>query len=126
VNVRVPQLLPKSLNSREHWRPKAARVKRERAAVRLVLTSRDAPALPLTVTLVRCSPWLLDDDNAVGAMKAVRDEVAAWLGIDDRDPQVTWRVEQEKCPRVGAGTVIRLEARLDCSGLPTVSAGSAE
>jgi hypothetical protein len=110
LTVRVPQLLPSSLNSREHWRPKAARVKRERGMVRLVLGSREPPPLPVRVTLTRCSVGMLDDDNAVGAMKAVRDEVAAWLGIDDRDPRVTWRVEQAKVPRLRAGTVITVEA----------------
>lgn len=78
---------------------------------RLVLSSREPPALPVVVTLVRCSPRLLDDDNAVGAMKAVRDEVAAWLGVDDRDPRVRFVVEQEKVPRLRAGTVVRVEAR---------------
>lgn len=111
VSTRIPQLLPASLNSREHWRAKAARVKRERAMVRIVLTSRTPPPLPVVVTLTRCSPWLLDDDNAVGAMKAVRDEVAAWLGIDDRDPRVTWRVDQEKTPKLRAGTVVSVEPK---------------
>jgi hypothetical protein len=111
ISVRVPQLVPASLNSREHWRAKAARVKRERAMVRLVLTSQNPPALPVVVTLTRCSPGVLDSDNAVGAMKAVRDEVAAWLGIDDRDPRATWRVTQRRTPRLRAGTLVRVEAR---------------
>jgi hypothetical protein len=111
LSVRVPQLVPSSLNSREHWRPKAARVKRERGMVRLVLSPHDPPAVPVVVTLTRCSVGQLDDDNAVGAMKAVRDEVAAWLGIDDRNPLVTWRVEQRKCKRADAGTTIRVDAR---------------
>jgi hypothetical protein len=111
LSVRVPQLVPASLNSREHWRVKAARVKRERAMVRLVLSSRTPPELPVVVTLVRCSPRLLDSDNAVGAMKAVRDQAAAWLGVDDRDPRVTWRVRQMKTPKLRQGTLVRVEAR---------------
>ncbi len=109
--VRVPQLVPSSLNSREHWRVKAARVKRERAMVRLVLSARTPPPLPVTVTLVRCAPRLLDSDNAVGAMKAARDQVAEWLGVDDRDPRVTWRVRQQKAPKLRQGTLVRVEAR---------------
>lgn len=111
MQTRVPQLVPKGsgANQREHWAAKAARVKHERAMARLVLSSRTPPALPVVVTLTRCAPRLLDDDNAVGAMKAVRDEVAAWLGVDDRDPRVRFIVEQAKVPKLRQGTLIRVQ-----------------
>ena len=108
ISVRVPQLVPATLNSREHWAAKAARVKHERAMVRLVLSSRTPPPLPVVVMLVRCAPRLLDDDNAVGSMKAARDEVAAWLGVDDRDPRVRWNVTQAKTPKLRQGTIIEI------------------
>ncbi len=115
IQIRVPQLVPSSLNSREHWRVKAARVKRERAMVRIVLSSRNPSPLPVVVTLTRCSPGTLDDDNAVGAMKAVRDEVAAWLGVDDRDPRVTWKVKQARMPKLRSGTIVRVEPRAEAA-----------
>jgi hypothetical protein len=111
ISVRVP-ILPKGSgpNSREHWAVKARRVKSERRAVQLMLAAkRKRPSLPATVTLTRFSAHLLDDDNAVGSMKAVRDEVARWLGVDDGDPRVSWRVWQRKCKRVEAGTLIQIE-----------------
>ena len=53
----------------------------------------------MTVTLTRESAGILDDDNLRGALKAVRDGVADWLGIADNDPRVTWRYEQRQVPR---------------------------
>jgi hypothetical protein len=63
------------------------------------------------VVLTRITPSArgLDDDNLGSSFKAIRDEVAAWLGIDDRDPRVRWRCEQEKgAPKVWA---VRIEIR---------------
>ena len=39
---------------------------------------------PVVVWLVRLAPRMLDDDNAVSSMKAVRDAIAAHFGVDDR------------------------------------------
>lgn len=52
------------------------------------------------VTIIRISAGELDTDGLHGALKAVRDEIAAWLGIDDsaRSPG-SWRVGQQRCPR---------------------------
>jgi predicted Fe-S protein YdhL (DUF1289 family) len=44
-------------------------------------------------------------------MKSVRDEIAAWLGVDDSDERITWRVEQRRVKRTERGVVIRVEAR---------------
>lgn len=114
LEVRIPQLVPPSPNAtrREHWSKGHRRVKKERAAVALVLGPARIWASPLlAVTLVRCAPRRLDSDNLVASMKAVRDEVAAWLGIDDGDARVEWRVEQRKATRAQQGTIVRVEAR---------------
>ena len=47
------------------------------------------------VTLVRIAPGTLDDDNVRGALKAVRDEVAAWIDRDDRDKTLRFDYGQE-------------------------------
>lgn len=117
LEVRIPQLVPPSPNAirREHWSKGHRRVKKERAAVALVLSNqRELPTVlkeAVTVTLTRCSVRRLDDDNLVASMKAVRDEVAAWLGVDDGDERVMWRVEQRKTSRAQQGTIVRVEAR---------------
>jgi hypothetical protein len=90
----VPIRIVSALNLREHWRKRADRVAGERRAVAWGLKARGVPALPAVVTLTRIAPRRLDGDNLQGGCKAARDEVAAWLGVDDSDPRVEWRYEQ--------------------------------
>ena len=98
--VEVPGLrLDVTANSRLHWAARAAKVKRQRSIVGLMLRAVDRPTLPCVVTITRRSPGrALDDDNAVCSAKATRDAVAQWLALDDRDPRVMWVVEQERAP----------------------------
>lgn len=84
-----------TLNSREHWSVKAREVDYQRAAVRHAFEGVALPSEPTRVLIVREGPVLLDSDNAVAACKAVRDEIAALLGVDDGPTgPVTWAVEQ--------------------------------
>lgn len=111
--------------SRAGMMAKSDRVKRQRAAVRDVLRSRQAspPMLQLVhtgmatpnrirVTLTRIAPAELDDDNLRPALKAVRDEVATWIGVDDRHGAVAWSYEQER----GAAHVYRVRIRVEDDG----------
>lgn len=97
--IHVPVRLESEANRRDHWAKKAARLKKQRAMVALVLRFvRGAPvdvSTRLTVTITRIAPRELDTDNLAGSTKAVRDEIAMWLGVDDgpRGP-VTWTYEQ--------------------------------
>lgn len=53
----------------------------------------------IRVTMTRQGPTNgLDDDNLTFSCKGIRDEIAAWLGVDDRTPLVTWRSAQERLP----------------------------
>lgn len=115
IEVTIPGVrLPSLANLRSTW-GRAECVRRARAAVfhvevfgpRLAaahgsLCSIYDPTskvpLPWEVTITRIAPRQLDDDNAVGAAKGVRDAIAAWCGVDDRRPQVRYIVEQEKGP----------------------------
>ena len=103
-------------NLSEHHMVKARRVKGQRTAVVVdgsamgrVVSSRpkpprktlvwrwlSPPALPATVTLTRIAPRALDGDNLQRALKAVRDQVAELIGVDDRDPLVEWEYAQRK------------------------------
>ena len=76
-----------ALNSREHWRARTKRVKAERDAVAWALNTIQKPALPCFVRLTRIGPTSgLDPfDNLPSSMKGVADQVAAWLGVNDRD-----------------------------------------
>lgn len=72
-------------NPREMWQARSGRVKRERKAAARKLEFEDPPPIPCSVLLTRVAPsGGLDDDNLRSALKGVRDEIAAWLGIDDR------------------------------------------
>jgi hypothetical protein len=109
VTVEIPMALPSASNLREHWGAKRRRVKSQRVTTGLMLrANRVADAIqtehvgewaiarPLVVTLTRIGPRSLDDDNLRGAFKAVRDEVAAYFGVDDSDPRIKWRYAQAK------------------------------
>jgi hypothetical protein len=87
-----------SLNVREHWRARTRRVKLERSLAALCCRSLSKPTQwPVTVKLTRLGPRKLDSDNVQGALKATRDGVADWLGVDDGDEsKVLWEYGQEK------------------------------
>lgn len=86
-------------NLREHFRARAARVSAQREVVKrwLMALKPEMPRLPCRVTITRVSPRGLDDDNTVRSIKHVRDEFAAWIGVDDRHQQlVRYTAEQRK------------------------------
>lgn len=107
-------------NAREFWRARAERRAGQRAAVRKVLDEdfgRAKPALDLveklasgqtvarlgqlTVELTRIAPGELDaDENLPMSFKAIKDEIADWLGLrTDRDKRVRWSFRQERSAR---------------------------
>ena len=92
----------------------ASKARKQREAVTIVLNvaTRTPPALPLLVTVTRVAPGrgLDAHDNLPGACKHVVDAVAKWLGIDDRDPRVSWRYDQ-KADGKTVGVGIRIEVR---------------
>lgn len=91
-----------ALNARVHWSRRAARARKERAVIAVALRSQWFPDVetaspPTTCTLARIAPRMLDDDNLVGAFKAIRDEVAAFFGVDDGpNGPIAWRYEQRR------------------------------
>ncbi len=107
LRLELPLKLPSAGNLHEHWRARASRVKAQRAHVKLALKSIryrqmlwDVAAEAVNghtavCTLTRISPRKLDSDNLAFAFKAVRDEIAAQLGIDDGSDAVLWEYRQE-------------------------------
>ena len=92
MNFLIPMVTISAANARECWGERAKRTKAQRRIVALALASTAAPLL--LVRLTRQAPRPLDDDNLRGALKAARDEVAAWLGSNDRNPLVAWEYAQ--------------------------------
>ena len=107
IHVPLAKPLPSAANLREHWATKARRVQAQRRQVALYLAVSGAKVLPLihllarnesvrvTCTLTRIAPRKLDDDNLAAALKAIRDQVADVLGLDDGSPRWTWAYAQE-------------------------------
>lgn len=100
IRVLVPIHLESTLNLREHWAGRAKRNASHRAAAWFALKAAmpkfDPAIMPCVVTLTRVAPRELDDDNLAACFKSVRDGVADWLFVDDRDPRVQWKYAQRK------------------------------
>src|SRR4051812_37553527 len=97
MRLTLPLRLVSEANARGHWAVRAKRVKRQRTAVGLVLNTQPRPTLPCVVTVTRIAPRALDGhDNLQASCKATIDAIAQWLGVDDRDPRVTWRYGQRR------------------------------
>jgi hypothetical protein len=115
IEFTIPLRTVSALNEREHFRVRAKRVKNERAvtaaslerlwkthAESLGLNDGSPPAIacvgPLLVTLTRVGPRKLDrGDNLGASLKGVRDELAAWLGVDDGDESAAlWEYAMER------------------------------
>lgn len=102
MKLLIPLKLDVDLNSRGNTRLAAILKTREiatqRQAVSAALNTWKArgtlahlreknPSDWWTVVLTRVAPRQLDDDNLAGRLKAVRDQVAQEMGINDRDRQ---------------------------------------
>lgn len=83
-------------NCRDHWAKKARRAKSQRADAHLLFK---ACPLPAAITFTRLAPRALDDDNLVGAFKALRDGIADRLGVKDDDPRISWSYAQVTNPK---------------------------
>lgn len=97
----IPGLRTKGgMNSREHWSARAKRVRKERYAVWLFTQACKKPEPPLRVTLTRVAPSSgVDDDNLASALKSVRDQIADWLGVDDKHRDIVrYEYDQRRGP----------------------------
>ena len=108
INVVLPLQTVSEANVHQHWRQRQKRAKFQRSMSALILNvpitaqKLDKSTEPLTVTLTRLSKSRgLDSDNLASSQKHVRDGIADALGIDDRDPRVTWQYAQERAKEYG-------------------------
>lgn len=110
----IPLRTVSGMNDRSHWRKRAHRVKIERAATSAAIFKAGLRAwaltAPLVVTLTRIGPTngLDPFDNLPSALKGCVDEIASWLGVDDRkDDRVRYECKQERGPE----WLVRVEIR---------------
>lgn len=111
IEFEIPIATVSESNRRGHWRKHATRHKQQRAIAKAFTRSWcDAgmkhATFGWTITLVRLSPRLLDDDNLQGALKHVRDGIADAIGINDRKGE--WRYRQLK--RKQPGVLVEIDA----------------
>jgi hypothetical protein len=97
------RLLPNVLKGM-HPMKEASLRRREHEVVRRALAGVVPPAGPWRVEIVRVGPVAVDSDAAWTSAKGVRDEIAAWCGVDDGDSAWTWDVRGE----VGKGYAVRV------------------
>jgi hypothetical protein len=98
LTLSIPLRTVSGLNAREHPMMRSRRVKKERHATAWMLAGKKPPALPVTVTMTRLGPTsgLDRGDNLNASMKGCRDQIAQWLGVDDRSDLVEWRYAQRR------------------------------
>ena len=116
-HLTIPGLELKSSNhdlrgtTRQGMFGRSARAKKQRDMACLACRGRfgKAPVPPLVITITRIGPRELDSDNLAGSAKHVRDGIADWLGINDRDKRLQWRYEQEKQGKGVYGVRIRVQ-----------------
>ena len=113
IEVDVPIRLASEANAGGKLGSKIGRKGRVKAAVVAALPRLAEPfPLPAVVTLTRLGGRELDaGDNLPRSLKAVKDVVAEYLGVQDtgRDPRVRWRFRQR--PAWSAGCRVRIESR---------------
>ena len=117
-SLTIPGLrLVSEANAHEHHWRRVKRAQQQGADVRLYISATWGVGtgrrlvLPLEVRLVRIAPRSLDQGNREGCFKHVQDEIAAWLGVDDRHEElVRYRYEQER----GAAKTYACRIEISC------------
>lgn len=101
--AKVPIKIVSESNCSEHWTKKAKRHRLHQMVTRSILEENGfEQTLPCQVSLTRCSPRFLDDDNLRGAFKWIRDVISLMLipgkptGHSDNDPRIKWQYFQSK------------------------------
>lgn len=110
----IPIKVISEMNWRGHWAERHCRMKKQKDlayvyCLKHLGRKREWPG-EFFITLTRLKGYRqrdYDDDNLRGAFKAVRDGIAAYLGIDDGSERIEWEYYQDKSIRPG----IRVEIR---------------
>lgn len=103
------------LNAHAHWRTRQKRAKMQRAATRMAIGWWHEFPLPIRVTFTRIAPGngLDPGDGLPSAFKAIRDELADIIGVNDRSPLYEWVYAQRRGEAKEYGVEIELEAKVN-------------
>ena len=92
VDVTVEDLRLVGQNGRVSWQSRQRRTRMQWGQILAALDGHVAPPGPWTIELTRTAWGSSDPDNTVSLMKVPIDALAWWLGCDDRDPRLHWRI----------------------------------
>lgn len=125
IEFEAPVRIESEMNRREHHMARYRRFKQQRHDVWLswLDVGRKRHMIPravlagganLTVTLTRIAPRKITDEheNLRSGFKAVVDEIAKLVGLDDGDPRIRWEYRQEK----GAPKQYAVRVRIEANG----------
>lgn len=103
VSIELPMRLQNPLNGAQWGKSgfaKSRARKQQRTTVGLTMQAlllAEGLRPPCVVTVTRVAPRKLDEhDGLPASCKAVIDGIADALGVNDRDPSVTWVIGQER------------------------------
>jgi len=99
ITIETPIKVISEANQRSHWAERKRRFDGQKIELqyywRQALKGKK-PSLPCRVRLTRIGPKALDSDNLAGAFKAVRDQIAKEIGVDDGAvKQISFEYAQE-------------------------------
>jgi hypothetical protein len=114
LTISAPIKIVSTANFREHWSAKYRWNKQHAKQVQLAFFGMASKIPPsetgLKITLTRIGGKPMDRaDNLPNGFKAVIDQVAQQIGVDDGSPYLSWHFEQR--PGKVAGVEIRIEPR---------------
>jgi hypothetical protein len=103
IVLTLPLHMRSEANERSFWGDKSSRVREHRSITRAALNRYSVAKSGFTrVVFTRLGPRMLDSDNLAGSFKAVRDEIAAYCGVDDGPTgPIMWECQQEKSAAYG-------------------------
>lgn len=93
----IPVRTQTESNCNEHWRTRHRRSKAQREVTSAFLAELSGPPTPpCVVRITRVSRGTMDDDNLASSAKHVRDEIAKWIGVDDKHRDVVRYVYEQR------------------------------
>lgn len=108
VRISAPIKIVSETNTRGHWAKGYRRSKKQRSDLRLFLNVKRKPKLPVDVFLTRVGKQKIDQGNLEASFKAVQDEIALWLGVDDGGSEVKWHYEQRYHHKNDFGLIVEI------------------
>jgi len=108
-SVLLPIKTVSELNTRDHYMKVHKRRSQQRRDAHWLMKGNDKPSLPVSIKLTRISPRRLDHgDNLNASMKAIRDGIADWLGVDDGNERIFWDYFQTRPSKGETGVLVRV------------------